>query len=63
VKFAKKLKKVPGPVGVPVRLLGNTIGVLDNTVDFFKKIGGMPGQKGPIRGITPALGVLKLKQR
>jgi hypothetical protein len=37
-KFAKKLKKVPGPLGIPVRLLGNTIGVLDNTVDFFKKI-------------------------
>jgi hypothetical protein len=37
-EFAKKLKKVPGPVGAPVRLLGNTIGVLDNTVDFFKKI-------------------------
>ena len=54
-EFAKKLKKVPGPVGAPVRLLGNTIGMLDNTVDFFKKIGGMPGQKGPIRGITPAL--------
>ena len=39
-EFAKKLKKVPGPVGAPVRLLGNTIGMLDNTVDFFKKIGG-----------------------
>ena len=37
-EFAKKLKKVPGPVGAPVRLLGNTIGMLDNTVDFFKKI-------------------------
>ena len=37
-EFAKKLKKVPGPVGAPVRLLGNTIGMLDNTVDFFKKV-------------------------
>ena len=37
-EFAKKLKKVPGPIGAPVRLLGNTIGMLDNTVDFFKKV-------------------------
>ena len=37
-QFAKSMKKVPGVVGAPVRLFGNLIGMLDDTVDFFQKI-------------------------
>ena len=39
--FAKNMKKVPGPLGTPVRAMGNLIGMLDDTVDFFRKAGKM----------------------
>ena len=41
----KKLPKVSGPVGAPVRMLGNLAGMVDNTIDFFGKLakyGGTP---------------------
>ncbi len=36
--FAKKMKRVPGVLGTPVRVFGNLIGMLDDSVDFFKKV-------------------------
>jgi len=41
----KKLPKVRGPIGAPVRMLGNLAGMVDNTIDFFGKLaryGGSP---------------------
>ena len=39
--FAKNMKKVPGPLGTPVRAMGNLIGMLDDTVNFFRQAGKM----------------------
>jgi hypothetical protein len=39
----KKLPKVSGPVGAPVRMLGNLAGMVDNTIDFFGKLGRYGG--------------------
>jgi len=33
----KKLPNVRGPAGIPVRMLGNLAGMVDNTIDFFQK--------------------------
>lgn len=35
----KKLPQVRGPVGAPIRMLGNLAGMVDNTIDFFTKLG------------------------
>ena len=33
----KKLPNVRGPAGIPIRMLGNLAGMVDNTIDFFQK--------------------------
>lgn len=43
----KKLPKIRGRAGLPVRMLGSLAGMADNTVDFFKKLKRY--------GATPAL--------
>ena len=43
----KKLPKVPGAAGAPVRLLANLAGMVDDTVDIFQKFAR--------RGASPAL--------
>ena len=42
-----KLPKVKGRLGLPVRMLGNLAGMVDNTIDFFSKLRKF--------GATPAL--------
>lgn len=43
----KKLPKIRGRAGLPVRMLGSLAGMADNTIDFFKKLKKF--------GATPAL--------
>lgn len=45
--FTKKLPKIRGALGLPVRMLGSLAGMADNTIDFFSKLRKF--------GATPAL--------
>jgi hypothetical protein len=47
----KKLPKVRGPIGAPVRMLGNLAGMVDNTIDFFTKLGRY-GASAPLRTLA-----------
>jgi len=52
--FAKKMKKVPGVLGTPVRAMGNLIGFLDDSVNLFKSVISPTTRNIPSSGITEA---------
>ena len=50
----KKLPNVRGPAGLPIRAFSNLAGMVDNTIDFFTKLGGrVTGVGRAVKGKRP----------